>query len=179
MVTFGSGAAGHLTGANLGNGTYALTANYDDALQFTSLTLTNVSLGTTVFATQRGYDPVGVVTSVNTTLANGTDNQVFCYDSLNRLVWAGSTGTPNCSRTLTPGTLSSAQYTATYAYDATNRLTSGSLGTLSYGDSSHFHAATSSSSGETATYDAAGDMQCRAPTSAVTCAGTTPTGAHL
>src|SRR6185312_12188478 len=90
------GAAGHLTGANLGNGTYALSASYDDALQFTSLTLTNVSLGTTLFATQRSYDPVGVVTSVTTTLANGTDNQVFCYDSLNRLVWAGSTGTPNC-----------------------------------------------------------------------------------
>ena len=39
--------------------------------------------------------------------------------------------------------------------------------------------ATASTSGETATYDAAGDMQCRAPTSAVTCAGTTPTGASL
>ena len=48
----------------------------------------------------------------------------------------------------------------------------------SYGDSSHFHAATSSTSGETASYDTNGDMQCRAPTSATTCAGT-PTGAHL
>ena len=47
----------------------------------------------------------------------------------------------------------------------------------SYGDSSHFHAATSSTSGETASYDTNGDMQCRAPTSATTCAGT-PTGAR-
>ena len=156
----------------------ALSASYDDALQFTSLTLSNVSLGTTLFSTQRGYDPVGMVVSVNTTLANGTDNQIFCYDSLNRLVWAGSTGTPNCSRTLAAGTLTAANYTATYAYDATNRITSGSLGTLTYGDSSHVHGATSSSSGETASYDTNGDMQCRAPTSATTCAGT-PTGAHL
>ena len=108
----------------------ALSASYDDALQFTSLTLSNVSLGTTLFSTQRGYDPVGMVVSVNTTLANGTDNQIFCYDSLNRLVWAGSTGTPTCTRTLTPGTLTAANYTATYAYDATNRITGGALGTL-------------------------------------------------
>ena len=50
---------------------------------------------------------------------------------------------------------------------------------VGYGDSSHVHAATASTSGETATYDAAGDMQCRAPTSATTCAGATLTGAHL
>ena len=59
------------------------------------------------------------------------------------------------------GTLSAATYTATYAYDATNRITGGSLGTLTYGDSNHFHAATASTSGETASYDTNGDMQCR------------------
>ena len=36
-----------------------------------------------------------------------------------------------------------------------------------------------SGSREIVRYDAAGDMTCRAPTSAVTCAGTSPTGAQL
>ncbi|HEY7343326.1 MAG TPA: RHS repeat-associated core domain-containing protein [Ktedonobacterales bacterium] len=50
---------------------------------------------------------------------------------------------------------------------------------MSYGDSSHLHAATSSTSGETASYDASGNMTCRAPTSALSCAGGSPTGASL
>ena len=58
-------------------------------------------------------------------------------------------------------------------------IPSGSLGTLTYGDSNHCHAATSSTNGETASYDTNGDMQCRAPTSTTTCAGGTPTGAAL
>ncbi|HEU5347384.1 MAG TPA: hypothetical protein VFU63_02110 [Ktedonobacterales bacterium] len=37
----------------------------------------------------------------------------------------------------------------------------------------------SSSSGETTSYDAAGDMTCRAPTSATTCSGGSPTGEAL
>jgi hypothetical protein len=50
---------------------------------------------------------------------------------------------------------------------------------MTYGDSAHLHAATSSSSGETANYDAAGEMVCRAPTSSTTCAGSSPNGASL
>jgi len=58
------------------------------------------------------------------------------------------------------------------------------LGSYTYGDSAHLHAATAiGPSGGTATwtasYDAAGNMLCRAPTSAKTCAGTTPTGPLL
>ena len=36
------------------------------------------------------------LTTTLPTIAGGTqtDNQSFCYDSLNRLVWAGDTGTP-------------------------------------------------------------------------------------
>ncbi|HUY79028.1 MAG TPA: hypothetical protein VMV29_19800, partial [Ktedonobacterales bacterium] len=42
-----------------------------------------------------------------------------------------------------------------------------------YGDSSHPHAVTAIGSGAySASYDAVGDMQCRAPNSSVTCAGT-------
>ncbi len=102
-------------------------------------------------------------------------------------MWAGSTGTPSCGGTLTAGTLTSAQYTQTFAYDTLTRLTSitssgatgSSPGSYTYGDSAHLHAATATAGGYSATYDAAGDMVCRAPTSATTCAGGSPTGAQL
>jgi RHS repeat-associated protein len=132
-----------------------------------------------VFRSQRGYDAVGNVTAVNTTLAAGTDNQAFCYDEQNRLVWAGSTGTPNCGSSLTPGSLSAANYTQTFGYDTLNRLTSGPMGSYTYGDSAHLHATTSVGTAWTAKYDALGDMTCRAPTNATTCAGGSPTGAVL
>jgi hypothetical protein len=45
------------------------------------------------------------------------------------LIWAGSTGTLGCGASLTPGTLTSANYTQTLAYDANTRLTRGPAGT--------------------------------------------------
>ena len=45
---------------------------------------------------------MGNVTSVQTTLTTGTDNQAFCYDEQNRLTWASAaTGTPPCGGSLT------------------------------------------------------------------------------
>ena len=146
------------------------------------LSIANVSSGTTLFESQRGYDAVGNVTAVGTTLAAGTDNQVFCYDDQHRLTWAGSAGTPNCGASLTPGSLTAANYTQTFTYDTLDRLQSGPLGSYSYGDSAHLHAVTSIANGGTtaysAAYDAGGNMTCRAATSSTTCAGT-PTGAML
>jgi RHS repeat-associated protein len=52
------------------------------------------------------------------------------------------------------------------------------LGAYSYGNSAHVHAATAIGSAYTAAYDLAGDMTCRAPTSATTCSGT-QNGAEL
>jgi len=101
--TGNAGAAGHPTGASVGNGTYTDAATYDADLRLTSETLTNTSLGTTLYQSVRGYDAVSNVTSVDTTLATGTDNQVFCYDALNRLVWAGSTGAPSCGGSISAG----------------------------------------------------------------------------
>jgi hypothetical protein len=78
--------------------------------------------------------------------------------------------------------------TQTFAYDALNRLTSigssgatgGPSGAYTYGDAAHLHAATSTATGGySATYDVAGDMVCRAPTSTTTCTGGSPTGATL
>jgi hypothetical protein len=114
---------------------------------------------------------VGNVTGVATTLPAGTDNQVFCYDAFNRLVWAGATGTPSCGASLTEGTLTSAAYTQSYAYDANNRLTTGPAGSYTYANASFRDAVTSTSGGYSAAYDGAGDMTCRAPTSSQTCSG--------
>jgi len=125
---------------------------------------------------QPSYDAASNVIGVATTLATGTDHQAFCYDALNRLTWAGATGTPPCGGSLTWGSLTSANYTQTFTYDNMDRLTSGPAG--SYGDSAHPDAATSIGAAYTAAYDAVGDMVCRAPTASQTCAGT-PTGATL
>ncbi|HUY79062.1 MAG TPA: RHS repeat-associated core domain-containing protein [Ktedonobacterales bacterium] len=127
---------------------------------------------------QPSYDAASNVIGVTTTLTTGTDTQAFCYDALNRLTWAGATGTPPCGGSLTAGSLTSAQYTQTFTYDTLNRLTSGPAGSYTYGDSSHPDAATSIGSAYTAAYDAVGNMTCRAPTASQTCAGT-PTGATL
>jgi RHS repeat-associated protein len=170
------GAAGKPTSATLDGGTYTYTAAFDNALRLTTLTVKKGNQ--TRFNSTRTYDNAGNVATVATTLQAGTDNQKFCYDDLNRLTWAGSTGTSPCNGAVTAGTLTAAQYTQTYAYDAMDRLATGPAGTYTYGDSAHLHAATSTSGNYTATYDATGDLTCRAPTSATTCAGT-QTGAQL
>ena len=176
------GAAGHATSASVADGTYSYSASYDSDLRLSSLSVANASSGTTLFASQRGYDAVGNVTAVGTTLVAGTDNQVFCYDDQHRLTWAGSAGTPNCGASLTSGSLTSASYTQSYTYDTLDRLQSGPLGSYSYGDSAHLHAVTGIANGGTtaysATYDAGGNMTCRAADGTTTCSGT-PTGAVL
>jgi hypothetical protein len=69
---------------------------------------------------------------------------------------------PSCGTSLTPGSLTSAQYTQTFSYDVHNRLTSGPAGSYSY-YGAHPDAVTATSGGYTGSYDDAGDLQCRAP----------------
>ncbi len=93
----------------------------------------------TLYSAARGYDAVGNVISEDTQLgaASNTDNQLFCYDEQNRLTWAGATGTSPCNGAVSAGTLTSAYYSQAYTYDAQGRLTSGAIGSYTYGDASH------------------------------------------
>src|SRR6185312_764330 len=139
--------------------------------------LVKINTGAMLYDEQIHYDPVGNVSAVTTVLPAGTDNQVFCYDEQNRLTWAAAGTNPGnpCGNTASASTFGGAGYYQTFSYDTLNRLTSGPLGSYTYGDSAHLHAATSVSSGSsayTASYDASGDMQCRAPSSSTTCSGT-------
>jgi RHS repeat-associated protein len=172
------GPTGLMTGASIAGGTYQYSATYDALLRATDIKLTNGSGSTTFFDQSRTFDAASNVTTANTTLPAGSDNQAFCYEEQNRLIWAGAAGTPPCGVSLTPGTLTAAQYTHALAYDNLGRLTSGPAGSYTYGNTAHLHAATAIGTTWTAAYDAAGNMSCRAPSANVTCTGT-PTGASL
>ncbi|HEV7126364.1 MAG TPA: hypothetical protein VGN32_02860, partial [Ktedonobacterales bacterium] len=71
--------------------------------------------------------------------------------------------------------LTDAQYQQAYSYDTLDHLTSGPLGAYAYGDSTHLHAVTAIGSNYAAIYDAAGNMECRAPYYPLHCSGQ-PTG---
>jgi RHS repeat-associated protein len=171
-----AGAAQLMTSGSVGNSTYAWALSYDTLNRLNETKVT--ASGTTLFDQTRSFDAVGNVWNTLTTLQAGTDNQAFCYDEQNRLIWAGAEGTPPCQG-LTEGSLTSAAYQQSYAYDVLDRLTTGPSGSgYTYGDSSHLDAVTSTGSSYTASYDAAGNMLCRAPNSSLTCSGT-PTGQQI
>src|SRR5947208_1673880 len=137
------GAAGQMTSASLGGGTYQFSASFDLLQRSTDLKTTRASDSTVLFDQQRTFDAAGNVATANTTLPTGTDHQAFCYDEQNRLTWAGSVGTPPCTgQAIGAGTLTAAQYSQGFTYDAMGRLTNGPTGTYIYGDPAHVHAAT-------------------------------------
>ncbi|HEU5227241.1 MAG TPA: RHS repeat-associated core domain-containing protein [Ktedonobacteraceae bacterium] len=171
-----AGAAGKITAMSFGNGAnYA--ASYDTGTRLTAASLTQTSTNAVVYATQPAYDAASNVTGVQTSISSATDVQQFCYDNLDRLTWAGATGTPPCV-SLTPGTLTAAQYQQSNTYTVENGLVTGPAGSYTYGNSSHPHAITAASNGYSAAYDAEGNLTCRAPSSATTCNGT-QTGQQL
>jgi RHS repeat-associated protein len=173
------GALGDVTGASLDGGVYQSGASYDLLGRATDVRVAGSS-GAVIFDQARTFDGVGNVTTVSTTLPGGTDNQAFCYDEQNRLTWAGSAGTAPCTGTaVAAGTLTAAQYTQGFTYDSLGRMVTGPLGSYGYGDPGHAHAATAVGATYTASYDAAGNMTCRAPTTASTCAGSAPRGARF
>ena len=176
------GAEGAITSAiweqTASGKTYTYSAAFDLLGRGTDINVKNGSL-TVMFDQARTFDAGGNVSTIDTTLTAGTDNQAFCYDEQNRLTAAASIGTlPSGCPTFSAGTLTAADYSQTFAYDNMGRLTSGALGTYTYGNSTHVDAVTAIGGLYTAAYDAAGDMTCRAPNSATTCSGT-QTGAQL
>jgi RHS repeat-associated protein len=175
--TGSGGAAGLMTGAFLNGCGCQYSASFDLLLRQTDGKLARTSDNLTLFDQTRTFDAAGNITGMTTTLPQGTDTQVFCYDEQGRLTWAGSMGTPPCTGTaITPGTLTAAQYAQSFTYDNLDRMTSGPLGSYTYGDPAHLHAVTSIGSSYTASYDAAGRMVCRSTTGSTTCAGSAPTG---
>ena len=86
-----------ITTMNLGNGEYTYSASYDTGMRLTAASLSVASSGTQLYQTQPVYDAASNVVSVQTSIAGATDTQQFCYDSLNRLTWAGASGTPPCA----------------------------------------------------------------------------------
>lgn len=185
------GPARRLTGASLGGGAYQYGATYDALLRASDLKWTNGAGSTTFFDQARTFDGASNVISANTTLPSGTDNQVFCYDEQNRLTWAGTGGNPSCGTPIQQGTLSGSSYSLNASYDNLGRMVNGPTpGTYTYGDPAHLHALTAAqtyvcvskcalTSSWTATYDAAGHMTCRAPSTGSFCSSSTNTGAQL
>jgi RHS repeat-associated protein len=165
------GANGSITSANLGGTAYQYSAMFDLLGRATDLKVKRTSDQAILFDQARTFDPAGNVTTANTTLSGGSDNQAFCYDEQNRLTAAAASGTLPCT-TLSPGTLTSAYYNQSYAYDNMGRLTNGTLGVYTYGNGAHIHGVTAVGSAYTASYDAAGNMTCRAPSASTTCSGT-------
>lgn len=165
------------------------TATTYDAIQ-RPLSTSATAAGQTIWSQARTYDNVGNVLGLSTVVptqggGSATENEAFCYDALNRLVWAGNSGTPtggdHCmappsGTTLTP-------YTQSYSYDALDRLSTGPAGSYSYTDANQVHAVTGLSTipNPYAAYDAMGNMTCRNtdPSSARTCGGSSPTGALM
>ena len=167
---------------------FTLTQGYDSIQRAVSTSAVEGS--TTLFSQTRTYDNAGNVLGLATSTLSQTGSAVsedesFCYDALNRLVWAGNSGTPtggdHCMSL--PSATGVTAYGQVYSYDNLDRLTSGAAGTSTYGDASQVHAVTGVSSipNQYAAYDAMGDMICRNtdPTSAHTCAGSTPSGASM
>ena len=112
--TGSGGASGFITSANLGGTTYQYSATFDLLARATDIKVKRSSDQTTLFDQTRTFDPAGNVSTANTTLPTGTDNQAFCYDEQNRLTWSGSIGTPPCTGTaISAGNLTAAQYTLT------------------------------------------------------------------
>ncbi len=67
------------------------------------------------------------------------------YDAVNRLIWAGNSGTPtggdHCGNAPSGTTLPT--YQQSFSYDSLDRIASGPAGSVTYGDINHVHAATS------------------------------------
>ncbi|GER89983.1 hypothetical protein KDW_41450 [Dictyobacter vulcani] len=146
---------------------FTLSFGYDKAQRATSI---NASKNGNVFWNQSwAYDNIGNISSLSTKFPklNGsmqTDMQSFCYDGLNRLMWAGSSGTPvggdHCG--LAPSNTTIPTYQQNFAYDALDRFVQGPAGSVTYGNfPAHAPVKLGNIPQTYASYDSAGNMTCR------------------
>jgi RHS repeat-associated protein len=164
----------------LGGGVYGYADHYDLLKRRVSTLITRTSDGATAYYQTRTFDATNDLTAETTDLQGLSDNQAFCYDDQSRLTWASAaSGSIPCGGSNSAGTNTGAVYTQPFTYDTLGRLTTGPLGSYTYGSGAHLHAATAVGGAWTGAYDAAGNLTCRAPTSAVTCTGTPATGQAL
>jgi RHS repeat-associated protein len=91
------------------------------------------------------YDRVGNITEMITTSTDGTDEQDFTYDHLNRLLTADATG-------------GVADYGDDYSYNKLGNITAVDSATYTYGDGNHKQAVTAITGGHNFVYDANGNM---------------------
>ena len=142
------GAAGHATSANVAGGTYSYSASYDVDTRLSSLSLTNVSTSSVLFRSQRGYDA----------------RQQRHRRQHDAIRWHGQPGvllrraeSAHLGRSEWHAVMwcfahrrqpERANYTQTFAYDTLDRLTSGPLGSYTYGDAAHLHAVTALAAGQ-------------------------------
>ncbi|GCF10715.1 RHS repeat-associated core domain-containing protein [Dictyobacter arantiisoli] len=163
----GLALGGSAAKASLPTAVFSTSATYDGIDR--PVTSNATRNGSTFWSQTKTYDNVGNTLNLSTTLptiAGGsqTISQSFCYDALNRLVWAGDTGTPtggdHCGLNSNGTTI--APYQQTFSYDALDRLTSGPAGTETYG-TAPVHGATMLNKvlNQYASYDAMGNMTCR------------------
>jgi len=169
---------------------FTTSFGYDAIQRPLSVSATLTSTSQTVWSQARTYDNVGNVLGLSTTVPSisggtKTDVESFCYDALDRLVWAGDTGTPSggdhCGAAPSGTTINT--YQQSYSYDDLDRMTSGPAGSMTYGAPNHVHAVTglSTVANQYATYNADGEMVCRNIASGTghACGGSSPNGAAM
>jgi RHS repeat-associated protein len=165
------GAAGQMNSASLAGGSISYSATFDVLGRATGIHYS----GAQIFDQQRTFDGAGNVSTERTTLPTSpqmfSETQAFCYDEQDRLTWASNNAMgPPCGQMQPPPT-GIPTYTQSFSYDTMGRLTSGPLGTYTYGDSAHRHGVTAIGSTYSAAYDLSGNMTCRNATTSAACSG--------
>ncbi len=80
---------------------FSTSRSYDGMQRPVSSSATRTGASSPFWNQQRTFDNAGNILQLSTMLptvsggSSKTDNQSFCYDALDRLTWAGNTGTPS------------------------------------------------------------------------------------
>ncbi len=175
--TGSGGATGQMTSAHVGNATYTYSASFDVLARPTDVTTQRASDGATLFKEAPSYDALGNISSETLTLPTGTDTQAFCYDDFQSADLGRIGGYAELRRDPNSWHAHGRAIHPVVQLRRAEPPHQRPTGQLSYGDSAHLDAATQMGSGGgqyTASYDASGDMTCRAPDGSTTCRAARP-----